>query len=238
MSENEKNTGSETPEIAANGNANAILEALLFSSEEPLSAAKMREVAPELQEIDIKKAVEALNTAYRENGRAFHIEMIAGGYQLYTLPEYAEFIEKLYAKRQQNRLSAKALETLSIVAYKQPITRLAIEEIRGVNVDGVMKTLLSRNLVTISGTADSPGNPFLYKTTKPFLEYFGLKNLKDLPRLKELDEIVEADSEIKEKFGEAFLKEIAPELLGIQESDVKEEPSDTKEDNNEEANAE
>ena len=220
MSETENNIPPKTPE---NGDAAAILEALLFSCEEPLSAAKLRDVAPELQEIDIKKTVKKLNKSYQKNGRAFHIEIIAGGYQLYTLPNFADYVEKLHAKRMQNRLSAKALETLAIVAYKQPITRLEIEEIRGVNVDGVMKTLLSRNLVTISGTASTPGNPFLYKTTKQFLEYFGLKNIKDLPRLKELDEIVEADSEIKEKFGEEFLKEIAPEILGIKESDKTDE---------------
>jgi segregation and condensation protein B len=113
-------------------------------------------------------------------------------------------------------LSSKALETLAIIAYKQPVTRTEIEEIRGVNADGVLRTLLSRNLITIAGTADVPGNPYLYKTTRQFLEYFGLKDIKDLPRLKELDEIVAADTEIKERFGEAFLKEISPELLGLE----------------------
>ncbi|MCB0296903.1 MAG: SMC-Scp complex subunit ScpB, partial [Calditrichaeota bacterium] len=170
----------------------------------------------------IKKAVQALNEWYRESGRAFQVEEVAGGFQMFTLPQYAEYVERMYAKRQQNRLSPKALETLAIVAYKQPITRLEIEEIRGVNVDGVMKTLLSRNLITISGTASTPGNPFIYKTTRKFLEYFGLKSLKDLPRLKELDEIVEADSEIQEKFGEAFFKEIAPEILGMKENELSE----------------
>ena len=106
------------------------------------------------------------------------------------------------------------------------ITRTEIEEIRGVSADGVIRTLLSRNLITISGTADVPGNPYLYKTTRQFLEYFGLQDLKDLPRLKELDEIVAADSEIKERFGETFLKEIAPEILGMQNYDTDESEED------------
>ena len=218
MEASENNIPAEIPEFQAA----AILEALLFSSEEPLAASRLREFAPELATTDIKKAVQALNEWYRESGRAFQVEEVAGGFQMFTLPQYAEYVERMYAKRQQNRLSPKALETLAIVAYKQPITRLEIEEIRGVNVDGVMKTLLSRNLITISGTASTPGNPFIYKTTRKFLEYFGLKSLKDLPRLKELDEIVEADSEIQEKFGEAFFKEIAPEILGMKENELSE----------------
>lgn len=201
-----------------NNSVSAIWEALLLSSDEPLIPGKVREIFPEFQDVNFRKLVDDLNEAYQQSGRAFRIEAIADGYQLFTLPEYAPFLEKLHARRQQSRLSSKALETLAIVAYKQPITRHDIEEIRGVNVDGVIKTLLSRNLITISGTATSPGNPFLYKTTREFLEYFGLKNIKELPRLKELDEIVEADTEAKERFGEEFLKEIAPEILGMKEN--------------------
>lgn len=214
----------ETPEISEVDEVavSQILESLLFASDEPLSAAKIRDAAPQLQDIDLKKLIRGLNKAYRKTGRVFEIQTIAGGYQMFTLPDYAEYVEKLYLKRQQNRLTAKALETLAIIAYKQPVTRSDIEEIRGVNVDGVMKTLLSRNLITIAGTAETPGNPYLYKTTRSFLEYFGLKNIKDLPRLKELDEIAEADTEIKERFGEEFLKEIAPETLGM-EKDAKSE---------------
>ncbi len=204
-----------------------LVEALLFATEEPLPATRMREVVPALQQFDIRKLVDNLNAVYRESGRSFEIQQIAGGYQMFTLPAYAEYVEQLYARRQQSRLSVKALETLAIIAYKQPVTRLQIEEIRGVNVDGVIRTLLSRHLITIAGTADAPGNPYLYKTTREFLEYFGLKSLKDLPRLKELDEIVTADSEIKEKFGEEFLKEIAPEMLGMDDYDETESETGT-----------
>lgn len=198
-----------------------LLEALLFASEEPLSAAKLREIAPELADADIRSLANTLNEKYEANRQSFRIEMVANGYQMFTLPAFSSYIERLYAKRMQNRLSAKALETLAIVAYKQPITRSEIEQIRGVNVDGVMRTLLSRHLINISGTADQPGNPYLYRTTSKFLEYFGLKNLKELPRLKELDEIVESDVDVKERFGEAFLKEITPELLGLKGQEEK-----------------
>ncbi|MCK6619164.1 MAG: SMC-Scp complex subunit ScpB [Calditrichia bacterium] len=200
----------------------AIFEALLFSSDEPLTATRVREVVPELKGFEVRKLVEELNEIYRQGGRPYRIDTIAEGFQLFTLPEYAPYVERLHAKRQQARLSARALETLAIVAYKQPVTRHDIEEIRGVSVDGVLKTLLSRNLITIAGTADAPGNPFIYKTTRQFLEYFGLKSLKELPKLKELDEIVEADSEAREKFGDAFLKEIAPEILGMKEHGISE----------------
>ncbi len=200
-----------------------LLEALLFASEEPLTAAKLREIAPELKEVDIRKTAQALNEEYEKSRRAFRIEVVANGYQMFTVPAYSTHIERLYAKRMQNRLSARALETLAIVAYKQPITRGEIEQIRGVNVDGVMRTLLSRQLITISGVAEQPGSPYLYKTTNKFLEYFGLKDLKELPKLKELDELVEADSDLKERFGEAFLQEITPELLGLQGKEEEED---------------
>ncbi len=195
--------------------ASAILEAILFCSEDAVSASRIRDVVPALKSMDLRKLVKSLNKAYEKSGRTFRIESVAGGFQLFTEPAYSEYIEKFYAKRQQNRLSKKALETLAIVAYKQPVTRTDIEEIRGVNADGVVRTLLMRGLITISGTAPTPGNPYLYKTTRTFLEYFGLKHIKDLPRLKELDEIVQADSELQEKIDIKILKEIAPESLGL-----------------------
>jgi len=200
----------------------AIVEAILFASEEPLNAARIRDVAPELAEANVGKLIRALNKTYEKTDRPFLIDNVAGGYLMYTKPEFASYVERLYAKRQANRLSAKALETLAIIAYKQPITKNEMEEIRGVNVDGVVKTLLLRNLVTISGTADSIGNPFLYKTTRQFLEYFGLKSLKELPRLKELDEVIESDPDLKEKVGEEILQEIAPAALGIDPKQLKE----------------
>ena len=201
-----------------------IIEALLFSSDEPLKAAKIGEIIDGLKEKDVRNIVEFLNQNYEETGRSFRIHFISDGYQLFTLSQYSTYVEKLFKNRQQTRLSLKALETLAIIAYKQPVTRTEIEEIRGVNVDGVLKTLLTRKLITVSGTANAPGAPYLYQTTKKFLEYFGLKNIKDLPKLKEFDEIVEADSEIQERFGDHIIKEVAPEILGLEEGiDEKEE---------------
>lgn len=203
---------------AVNLSPSHIFEALLFASDEPVSAARFREIAPELGGVDLKKLMDTLNAEYENTHRVFRIHQVAGGYQMFTLPEFADVLERLYARRQQNRLSAKALETLAIIAYKQPITRAEIEQIRGVNADGVLRTLLSKNLIAISGTAQGPGNPFLYTTSRQFLEYFGLKSLQDLPRLKELDEIVAADPEVKERFGEEFLKELEPAVLGLEEN--------------------
>jgi segregation and condensation protein B len=202
----------------------SIVEALLFSSDEPLKAVKISEIIDGLKEKDVRNIVELLNQNYEETGRSFRIHFIADGYELFTLSQYSTYVEKLFKNRQQARLSLKALETLAIIAYKQPVTRTEIEEIRGVNVDGVLKTLLTRKLITVSGTANAPGTPYLYQTTKKFLEYFGLKNIKDLPKLKEFDEIVEADSEIQERYGDHIIKEVAPEILGMDEGiDEKEE---------------
>jgi segregation and condensation protein B len=205
------------------------VEALLFSGDEPIKAARICEIIEGLQEKDVRDIIEELNQSYEETGRSFRIHVIADGYQLFTLTEYANYVEQLFRNRLQSRLSLKALETLAIIAYKQPVTRPEIEEIRGVNVDGVLKTLLTRKLITVAGTAQAPGTPYLYQTTKKFLEYFGLKNIKDLPKLKELDEIVEADSEIQEKFGDHIFREVAPEVLGIQEDETEKEVQESDE---------
>ncbi len=192
----------------------AIVEALIFSSETPLTPQRIREILTNLSVRDIRRFVSNLNQQYRKQGRSFEIREIAGGFQMFTLPEYAPYVEKLYENKQRNRLSAKALETLAIIAYKQPITRSEIEEIRGVNVDGVVRTLLSRNLITIAGRAEAPGSPFLYKTTKKFLEYFGLNSLSDLPRLKEIDELIDVEDRTS-PYHDKLVKEISPSVLGI-----------------------
>ena len=192
-----------------------ILEALLFSSDAPLTTSRIREVIPQLTPKEIATAVQSLNEQYRDTARTFEIREIAGGYQIFTLPEYADYVERLNQNRQKSRLSQKALETMAIIAYKQPITKHEVEEIRGVNVDGVIKTLLSRNLITISGRAKAPGSPFLYITTKKFLEYFGLKSLEDLPRLKEIDELIDVEDE-RFPHHDTILKEIELDELGLQ----------------------
>lgn len=194
-----------------------IIEALVFSSESPLPLTKIREIIPGLTPKQINSIIEYLNEQYRQGGRSYEIREIAGGYQMFTMPEFAAFVDKLFQEKQQSRLTQKALETLAIVAYKQPVTRHEIEEIRGVNVDGVMKTLMSRSLVTISGRAQAPGSPFLYKTTRKFLDYFGLKSLDDLPKLKEIDELIDVDDEDR-PYHETILREIDISELGLKEN--------------------
>ena len=199
-----------------------ILESLLFSSEAPLTIPKIREIIPELKPKEIQDAVNDLNDQYQKSGRTFEIKEIAAGYQLFTLPEYADYVERLFQTKQKSRLTQKALETVAIIAYKQPLTKHEIEEIRGVNVDGVMKTLLTRNLVTISGRAKAPGSPFLYITTKKFLDYFGLKNLEDLPKLKEIDELIDVEDE-RYPHQETIFREIDLVDLGLQSNGNEEE---------------
>jgi segregation and condensation protein B len=199
-----------------------ILESLLFTSEAPLTISRIREIIPELKPKEIQQAVSYLNAQSQKSGRTFEIQEIAGGYQLFTLPEYADYVDKLFQTKQKSRLTQKALETVAIIAYKQPLTKHEIEEIRGVNVDGVMKTLLSRNLVTISGRAKAPGSPFLYITTKKFLDYFGLNSLEDLPKLKEIDELIDVEDD-RFPHHETIFREIDLVDLGLQSNGDKDE---------------
>jgi segregation and condensation protein B len=140
---------------------------------------------------------------------------IAGGYQIVTKEKYSKHISKLYKGRNISRLTQQALETLSIVAYKQPITKQEIESVRGVNVDAVMRTLLERNLITIEGRQKAPGNPLLYGTTKFFLQYFGLKSLDALPRLKEIDELLKEDQDFLESLDQVVLEQLTADKLGL-----------------------
>lgn len=161
------------------------VEALLLSSDLPLTNQQIR-TALEVGNPEIyRKAVLALNREYRETGRSFEIQNIAEGYQIYTLPGFHRYIEKLWAARKRSGLTRNALETLAIIAYRQPVTRIYIEEIRGVNSDSVLHGLLERGLIKITGRQSAPGRPIIYATTNEFLRYFGLSSLKDLPRDKD-----------------------------------------------------
>lgn len=133
----------------------------------------------------VRAAVELLNTHYTESKRAFRIESIAGGYRLMTLPKFAPVLEAYHGKRERHGVSRAALETLSIIAYKQPITRAGLENIRGVACGEVLRSLIERRLVTIVGRAEELGRPMLYGTTKAFLETFGLSSVKDLPSVED-----------------------------------------------------
>jgi segregation and condensation protein B len=165
----------------------SILEALLFASDAPLPADRLAEITGFSSAEDVQPAVEQLNQKYLDCGHSFRIREIAGGYQIYTLPEFSPWIETLFQKIKKQRLSKAALETLSIVAYRQPVTKIDIDQIRGVQPDAALKTLLERELITISGRAHTVGRPLLYGTSDQFLIHFGLRDLSELPKLEEME---------------------------------------------------
>ncbi|MEI8198079.1 MAG: SMC-Scp complex subunit ScpB [Phycisphaerae bacterium] len=165
-----------------------VVEALLFSSDVPLSAAKLADTCGVETAKAIKQVVEELNASYEARQAAYRIEERAGGYQLLTLPQYAGYIERLVRKKDEGRLTPAMLETLAIVAYRQPIIRADVEAIRGVACGEVLRALMEHNLVKIVGRAEIVGRPMLYGTTRYFLEVFGLANIRDLPKSEQLKE--------------------------------------------------
>jgi len=167
--------------------AKRVIEAILFVSDKPVAVATLKEILKNLEPEDITKCIEELNSEYGSSGRSFTIKEIAGGFQILTDPVYSKWISELY-KKGPEKLRGPALETLAIIAYRQPITRGHIEAIRGVNVDSVLQTLEERGLIRTRGRVDGPGRPILYGTTNEFLQHFGLKSLEDLPKLKEFQE--------------------------------------------------
>ena len=175
-----------------------IIEALLFASPEPLTQTKVNGVfdpdTPNLKEI-----AEQLNQQYREDDHAFEIKPIAGGYQIVSRQEYEYFIRRMLNKSGRLTLSSAALDSLAIIAYKQPIGRYEVDAIRGVDSSGVLKTLLNRNLIKIKGRDSGPGRPLLYQTTDKFLEHFGLNRLSDMPKLKEITELLDGDPSLGEQ---------------------------------------
>ena len=175
-----------------------IIESLLFASPDPLSQSLINQVFDKPIPF-LNESVKRLNEFYLKNKKPYFIDNIAGGYQLVTKPEFDIWIRRLIGKSNKLILSAAALDTLAIIAYKQPIGRYDIEAIRGVDSSGVIKTLLSRNLIMIKGRGDGPGRPLLYSTTKLFLEKFGLNRLSDMPKLKEVSEIIESDPSLGEQ---------------------------------------
>ena len=185
---------------------NSIIEALIFSSDEPISENEIiraiKGIDGEETEIntdDIAEAIESLNKSYDENARAFNIKKIANGFVFATTEIFAKYIGYLSSEKSKRRLSQAALETLAIIAYKQPITKPELEQIRGVNSDYILTTLLEKNLITITGRAETIGRPLLYGTTTEFLKYFGLYNLSDLPKPREIEEIMKDEDFIEQK---------------------------------------
>ena len=213
-----------------------VIEALLFASERPLTIEQIKQAfsaegvrLPDGQGSasggdesvsaeDVSASLEALRSDYENQGRGFRLFGIAGGFQLVTDPRFGPYLKKFYQEREKKRLSQASLETLSVIAYRQPVTRADIEFIRGVNVDGAIKTLLEKGLVKIVGRKEVPGRPMLYSTTKEFLDHFGLSAVKDLPSLaeynfKDLDpdllppELKEESSQEKENEAERSISE-------------------------------
>jgi segregation and condensation protein B len=169
-----------------------VIEALLFASEAPLSATELARVDDELHEDEVERIIATLNHEYEEGERAFHIVEIAGGYQILTRPEYAPALERFDTVPVSSRLSSAALETLAIIAYRQPVGRAEVEEIRGVGAGAVLKTLMDRNLVEVVGRGEGLGRPLLYGTTRTFLEHFGFNTLSELPQSDELSVVLAA----------------------------------------------
>ena len=172
------------------------IQALLFTSEKPLAGNVIAGVL-EVKEKEVEEAVERINMHLRETGSPVSVKQIAGGFEFLTLPEYAPHIKKLYKNRFMTRLSRPSLEVLSIVAYKQPITKQEVESIRGVNSDGVYHTLLERKLIRIAGRKEAPGRPLLYGTTKEFMQYLGINSMEDLPKIEEIKSILEKDETVE-----------------------------------------
>lgn len=172
----------------ADNNTNAVksvIEALLFASENPLTIEQLRFALEDLEPNEIKMAIEELKSEYVQANRGLRIIEVAGGFRMTTASNFASFLKKLYKNRFVERLSKPALETLAIIAYKQPITKMEIESLRNVNIDGVIKSLLEKNIIRVAGRKKAPGSPYVFGTTKQFLEHFGLKSLEDLPKIKD-----------------------------------------------------
>jgi len=166
----------------------AVLEALIFVSETPLTLDRMKEVLGGVSKRDLQRLLAEMMEEDRKGSRGIDLVEVAEGFQFRTLPEHAEWIRRL-KKTKSTALSQPAMETLAIIAYRQPVVRMDIEKIRGVDSGGVLRTLLEKKLIKIIGKKDVPGKPLVYGTSKKFLEVFGLKDLADLPTLKDLESL-------------------------------------------------
>lgn len=178
------------------GELQAILESLLFVSSEPLSLARLTAVLGNVATVEVESALLNLGQTFEQEGRGVRLAKIAGGYRLVTRQEHAPWIKRLDKAKTAAKLSRSALESLAIIAYKQPLVRSEIEEIRGVETSGVLRTLLERKLVRIVGRKEVPGRPIMYGTTRFFLEHFGLSDLSQLPPLREFKELGDAEQSL------------------------------------------
>lgn len=185
---------------------NSVIEALIFASDEPISASEIIKAIKEIDGEDVSISIEnveatidELNEKYKNQGMAFSVTKIANGFLFATKSEYGKYVGYLSSERSKRRLSQAALETLAIIAYKQPITKPELESIRGVNSDYILNMLLEKSLITITGRAETIGRPLLYGTTDEFLKYFGLYKISDLPKPREIEEIMKDEDFIEQK---------------------------------------
>ena len=236
-----------------------VIESLIFASDEPLTTRQIIEIlgsaehlGPRLRvkEDEVLTIIRELNGEYVQLGRSFRIIQVAGGFQFATMPDFAEWLGRMVREKAKRKLSQATLETMSVVAYKQPVTKPEIEAIRGVNADYAIQKLMERGLITIVGRAATPGRPLLYGTTQDFLKHFGINDLSELPKPREIEEIMadqgfemekellkrmgKTDEEIEEAIGRTVvnengqLHELPPEQNNIQdESKPDEEPGKT-----------
>jgi segregation and condensation protein B len=222
-----------------------IIEALVFASDEPLTLRQIMDILGSsehagprirMKEEEVLGIIRELNSTYVQQGRSFRIIQVAGGFQYATMPEFAEWLGRMVKEKSKRKLSQATIETLSVIAYKQPVTKPEVEAIRGVNADYAISKLMERGLVTIVGRSASAGRPLLYGTTAEFLKHFGLNDLSELPKPREIEEIMadqgfemekellkrmgKTDEEIEETLGKTVvsesgvLEEILPEPAG------------------------
>jgi segregation and condensation protein B len=198
----------------------AIVEALIFASPEPLTLKAMYKLLETEPREDVQAAVEELKRDYDRPGGLQLVE-VAGGYQIVTRSDLHDWVRKLFHERSTQRLSVQSLETLAVIAYKQPITALEIAEVRGVNTSGVLNTLLERHLVKIVGRKQVVGRPFLYATTKEFLIRFGLKDLTELPKIQDMADALgfEAPILVEQTPSEEALPLVEPDSEGLDDPD-------------------
>ena len=188
------------------------IEALLFATDAPLTAARLKRIFPEAEGKELRAAVDELREEYDRDGHAFTVVEFGGGWQIASRPEYSPVIEQLLQSRRFARLSKAGLEVLAIIAYRQPITRLEVDEIRGVNSSGAIATLTERSLVTVVGRSQTVGNPLLYGTTREFLNHLGLKGLGQLPDLPTLEDVADDREQLKE-FASRIGRDVTDEEL-------------------------
>jgi len=174
------------------------VEALVLASPEPIPGRKITQVLEEATSAQVNQAISELNEKYSEAGSSFRIRELAGGYQFYILPEYVGFVDELFTRRRKMRLTRAALETVAIIAYRQPVTKAEIEHIRGVASDGVIHNLMEKGMITIKGRANTVGRPLQYGTTNEFLKFFGLKSIDELPKMSEIEELISAGEDLNQ----------------------------------------